>query len=153
MQYSIRLQKQTDRRKRRKFQKTLPPEILCHRCYHCWRRIGFKHPSETCCCPDGKMNSSTYCSSKPELPSKGLEGWETWDFPLFSCSTICLPFSFFCSLFVFFSINICNMYIYLQYIYLLFYYWYYYYIINIILLILFIYVYIYVYMYIYLHIL
>lgn len=35
MQYSIRLQKQTDRRKRRKFQKTLPPEILCHRCYHC----------------------------------------------------------------------------------------------------------------------
>lgn len=77
MQLSIRLQEQTDR-SMSEFQKLLPPEILCHRCCCCWR-IGFKHPSKACCCPGGKINSSTYCSSKPKLPCKGLEGWETWD--------------------------------------------------------------------------
>lgn len=34
MQYTIRLQEQTDR-SMSEFQKLLPPEILCHRCHCC----------------------------------------------------------------------------------------------------------------------
>lgn len=78
MQYSIRLQEQRDR-SMSEFQKSLPLETLCHRCCCCCCRIGFRHPSKACCGPGGKINSSTYCSSKPKLPYKGLEGWETWD--------------------------------------------------------------------------
>lgn len=78
MHYSIILQEQRDR-SMSEFQKSLPLEILCHRCCCCCCRIEFRHPSKACWCPGGKINSSTYCSSKPKLPCKDQEGWETWD--------------------------------------------------------------------------
>lgn len=83
------------------------------------KKIGFKQLSKSCCCPGGKIDSSTYCSSKLKLPCKGLECQETWDpwrlLSIVSHPDLCPPPSFPLSLFI--SINVKYMYSYKQYIY------------------------------------